>query len=144
MATDVLSGIQGEGGFGGESGGDKTTAQLTGEYEAHVGQATAWKKQLLAAAAGLFEDQTSGAERWTTCSSSDRGRASSTKRSTCTTTPTAGRPRCDWLRTFGFKRMNDLARPSATAPGRPSTPSETEGEQRFATGTLNDKSREWI
>jgi transposase len=37
--------------------GDKTTAQLASEYEVHAGQVTAWKKQLLAEAAGLFEDR---------------------------------------------------------------------------------------
>lgn len=37
--------------------GDKTTAQLASEYEVHAGQVTAWKKQLLAAAASLFEDR---------------------------------------------------------------------------------------
>ncbi len=36
--------------------GDKTTAQLAAEYEVHVGQITAWKKQLLDGAAELFED----------------------------------------------------------------------------------------
>jgi transposase len=37
--------------------GDKTTAQLASEYEVHAGQVTSWKKQLLAEAASLFEDQ---------------------------------------------------------------------------------------
>lgn len=36
--------------------GDKTTAQLAAEYEVHVGQITAWKKQLLEGVPGLFED----------------------------------------------------------------------------------------
>jgi putative transposase len=36
--------------------GDKTTAQLAAEYEVHVGQITAWKKQLLEGAPKLFED----------------------------------------------------------------------------------------
>jgi transposase len=36
--------------------GDKTTAQLAAEYEVHAGQITAWKKQLLEGAVGLFED----------------------------------------------------------------------------------------
>ena len=36
--------------------GDKTTAQLAAEYEVHVGQITAWKKQLLERAPALFED----------------------------------------------------------------------------------------
>src|SRR5436190_734935 len=36
--------------------GDKTTAQLAGEYGVHVGQITTWKKQLLEGAARLFED----------------------------------------------------------------------------------------
>jgi transposase len=35
---------------------EKTTAQLAAEYEVHVGQITAWKKQLLEGAAELFED----------------------------------------------------------------------------------------
>ena len=35
--------------------GEKTTAQLAAEYEVHVGQITAWKKQLLEGAPGLFE-----------------------------------------------------------------------------------------
>ena len=39
--------------------GDKTTAQLASEHEIHVGQVTAWKKQLLAGAAELFEDRRS-------------------------------------------------------------------------------------
>jgi transposase-like protein len=36
--------------------GDKTTAHLAAEYEVHVGQITAWKKQLLEGAPELFED----------------------------------------------------------------------------------------
>lgn len=36
--------------------GDKTTAQLAAEYEVHVGQIAAWKKQLLEGAPELFED----------------------------------------------------------------------------------------
>ncbi len=36
--------------------GDKTTAQLAAEYEVHVGQITAWKKQLLGGVPELFED----------------------------------------------------------------------------------------
>jgi len=36
--------------------GEKTTAQLAAEHEVHVGQITAWKKQLLEGAPGLFED----------------------------------------------------------------------------------------
>ena len=36
--------------------GDKTTAQLASELGVHTSQVTAWKKQLLEQAAGLFED----------------------------------------------------------------------------------------
>lgn len=36
--------------------GEKSTAQLAAEYEVHVGQITAWKKQLLEGAPELFED----------------------------------------------------------------------------------------
>jgi transposase-like protein len=36
--------------------GDKTTAQLAGQFGVHTSQVTAWKKQLLEQAAGLFED----------------------------------------------------------------------------------------
>jgi putative transposase len=36
--------------------GDKTTAQLASEFQVHTSQVTAWKKQLLDQAAGLFED----------------------------------------------------------------------------------------
>jgi transposase-like protein len=36
--------------------GDKTTAQLACEFSVHTSQVTAWKKQLLEQAAGLFED----------------------------------------------------------------------------------------
>jgi putative transposase len=36
--------------------GDKTTAQLAREFSVHTSQVTAWKKQLLDQAAGLFED----------------------------------------------------------------------------------------
>ena len=36
--------------------GDKTTAQLAAEHEVHVGQITAWKKQLLEGVTELFED----------------------------------------------------------------------------------------
>ena len=36
--------------------GEKTTAQLAAEFGVHAGQVTAWKKQLLEGAAGLFED----------------------------------------------------------------------------------------
>jgi transposase len=41
--------------------GDKTTAQLAAEYEVHVGQITAWKKQLLEGVPELFED---GRGKW--------------------------------------------------------------------------------
>jgi len=36
--------------------GDKTTAQLASEFSVHTSQVTAWKKQLLEQATGLFED----------------------------------------------------------------------------------------
>jgi putative transposase len=36
--------------------GEKTTAQLAAEFGVHAGQVTAWKKQLLEGAPGLFED----------------------------------------------------------------------------------------
>jgi transposase-like protein len=36
--------------------GDRTTAQLASEFSVHTSQVTAWKKQLLAQAAELFED----------------------------------------------------------------------------------------
>ena len=36
--------------------GDKTTAQLASEFGVHTSQVTAWKKQLLEQAPGLFED----------------------------------------------------------------------------------------
>ena len=36
--------------------GDKTTAQLALEFSVHTSQVTAWKKQLLGEAPGLFED----------------------------------------------------------------------------------------
>ena len=36
--------------------GEKTTAQLASEHGVHAGQITAWKKQLLVGAAGLFEE----------------------------------------------------------------------------------------
>ena len=38
------------------SRGEKTTAQLAAEFGVHAGQITAWKKQLLEGASGLFED----------------------------------------------------------------------------------------
>jgi putative transposase len=36
--------------------GDRTTAQLASDFSVHTSQVTAWKKQLLEQAAGLFED----------------------------------------------------------------------------------------
>ena len=36
--------------------GDKTTAQLASEFAVHASRVAAWKKQLLAQAAELFED----------------------------------------------------------------------------------------
>ena len=36
--------------------GEKSTAQLAAENAVHTSQVTAWKKQLLEGAAGLFED----------------------------------------------------------------------------------------
>ena len=36
--------------------GEKTTAQLASEFGVHTSQVTAWKKQLLEGAVGLFED----------------------------------------------------------------------------------------
>lgn len=35
---------------------DQTTAQLASKFAVHASQVTAWKKQLLAGASGLFED----------------------------------------------------------------------------------------
>ena len=35
---------------------ERTTARLASEFNGHASQATAWKKQLLKQAAGLFED----------------------------------------------------------------------------------------
>ena len=37
--------------------GEKTTAQLAAEFGVHSSQIAAWKKQLLSAAAELFEDR---------------------------------------------------------------------------------------
>ena len=36
--------------------GEKTTAELASEYQVHASQVAAWKQQLLAGAAELFED----------------------------------------------------------------------------------------
>lgn len=36
--------------------GDKTTAELASKFAIHTSQVTAWKKQLLEQATGLFED----------------------------------------------------------------------------------------
>ncbi len=36
--------------------GEKTTAQLAAEFGVHASQVTAWKRQLLEGATGLFED----------------------------------------------------------------------------------------
>jgi putative transposase len=36
--------------------GDKSTAQLASQFGVHTSQVTAWKKQLLDQAVGLFED----------------------------------------------------------------------------------------
>lgn len=36
--------------------GDKTTAQLAGEFQVHTSQVTAWKKHLLEQVADLFQD----------------------------------------------------------------------------------------
>lgn len=37
--------------------GEQTTAQLASEHGVHASQITAWKRQLLEGAVGLFEDQ---------------------------------------------------------------------------------------
>jgi transposase-like protein len=42
--------------FGLSVRGERTTAQLASEFSVHTSQVTAWKKQLLEQACGLFED----------------------------------------------------------------------------------------
>jgi len=81
---------------------------------------------------------------WTTCSSNDCGEASSTRKSTCTTTPTAGRPKSDWGRTSGFMRPSARTKPSATGPPPWCTPSGTEAAGGAGPMKLNDESRERI